>query len=469
MSRKVIIVGAGMGGLTAALRLARLGFAVRVLEARGDAGGLAAPFEQEGMAFDAGPYILLDRPGLEWAFRSVGLELLEQLSLHRLDPVYEVSSPDGMPIRFRADLGETAAGFDRIWPGSGPRYLHFVHAVQRIYHKLNPLLHVARPGFLDLLRAGRWMHIPFLLRSLQSVLARTGLPEPLTKAMAIWTHVAAQSSAEAPSPMAFVSALIHEVGAYYPAGGIGAIPQALAMGAEKAGVEFQFQTKVRAIRCERGRVAGVETQQGEFLRADAVVSNHSGVGTYLDLVGVTPPAVRERLQRLPLQSPGVCAYLAVKGLLQPPYLEFYLPGEGETCRLLVRPAVITPGVGRDGWWPARLLSPMGHARAEREGQAGQRAYLNRILEETWWRGYVTDFRVLATRIPAEWGAQYHLYRDSMNPVMTARFMRAGRLAHRSPYVPGLYLTGSSTHPGQWVSFCAISGILAADCVQEDLG
>ena len=112
---------------------------------------------------------------------------------------------------------------------------------------------------------------------------------------------------------------------------------------------------------------------------------------------------------------------------------------------------------------------MGHARAEREGQAGQRAYLNRILEETWWRGYVTDSRVVATRIPAEWGAQYHLYRDSMNPVMTARFMRAGRMAHRSPYVPGLYLTGSSTHPGQWVSFCAISGILAADCVQEDLG
>jgi phytoene dehydrogenase-like protein len=46
-------------------------------------------------------------------------------------------------------------------------------------------------------------------------------------------------------------------------------------------------------------------------------------------------------------------------------------------------------------------------------------------------------------------------------------MRAGRLAHRSPYVNRLYLVGSSTHPGQWVSFCAISGILAADCLQKD--
>jgi phytoene dehydrogenase-like protein len=55
----------------------------------------------------------------------------------------------------------------------------------------------------------------------------------------------------------------------------------------------------------------------------------------------------------------------------------------------------------------------------------------------------------------------------MNPVMTARFMRQGRLSHRSPWLRGLYLAGSSTHPGQWVSFCAISGVLAADRVVED--
>jgi phytoene dehydrogenase-like protein len=50
----------------------------------------------------------------------------------------------------------------------------------------------------------------------------------------------------------------------------------------------------------------------------------------------------------------------------------------------------------------------------------------------------------------------------MNPVMTARLMRKGRLAHRSPWIRGLYLAGSSTHPGQWVSFCAVSGVLAAE-------
>jgi phytoene dehydrogenase-like protein len=262
--------------------------------------------------------------------------------------------------------------------------------------------------------------------------------------------------------------LIHTVGAYYPVGGIGTIPRVLADAARQAGADLRYGAKVARILCGPGGVTGVETEHGERFEADAVLSNASGVGTYLDLVGETPAPVRERLRRLPLQSPGVCAYLAVRDGDRPPHLRFYLPGGGERCRLLVRPAVLAPELRRDGWAPARLLGPLDHGRAQSGGTDGQRAYLASLLEETWWRQGIAAYRVLATRIPAEWGAEYHLYQDSMNPVMTARFMRAGRLAHRSPFVRGLYLAGSSTHPGQWVSFCAVSGVLAADRLWEDL-
>jgi phytoene dehydrogenase-like protein len=80
-----------------------------------------------------------------------------------------------------------------------------------------------------------------------------------------------------------------------------------------------------------------------------------------------------------------------------------------------------------------------------------------------------ETRVLASQTPMQWAGRFNLYRDSMNPVMTARFMRSGRMPHRSAQFKGLYFAGSSTHPGQWVSFCAISGVLAANCVLEDLG
>jgi phytoene desaturase len=467
MSRSVVIVGAGMGGLSAALRLARLGFAVRVLEARPEAGGLASGCEYDGLAFDAGPYILLDRPGLEWAFDNLGLSLQEQVPLRRIEEVYEVSFAGGAPVRIDADLAQTAQGLEQTWPGSGRRYIDFIESIGRKYERLRPLQQVSHPGLLDLVRTGAWRHALFLLRSLHAVHAGTGLPEPVLDALAIWTHVAGQRAEEAPSPLAFVPALIHGVGCFYPAAGIRSIPQVLARAAAAAGVDFEYGTKVRAIRCEAGRARGVTTEKGAFIAADAVVADAGGVGVYLDLVDATPPAARERLQRLPLQSPGVCTYLAIKGDTRPPYLRFRLPGGGELCRLLIRPATLVPECVRDGWQPARLLGPMAYAQAQRDGPAGQREYLQRLLEEPWWREGVTDFRVLATRVPAEWGAQYHLYRDSMNPVMTAAFMRAGRLAHRSPYVRGLYLAGSSTHPGQWVSFCAVSGILAADRLRED--
>ncbi len=464
MNRRVIIIGAGMGGLASALRLARHGFRVSVIEARPRAGGLASGFEKDGFAFDAGPYILLDRNGLEWAFNELGLDLESNVALRKIEDVYEVSS-ESASVHFHSDLDETARGFERQWKGSGKRYKNFVESGLIVYERLRPLLHVSHPGLLDLIRAGALTSAPFLLRSLKSVLDRTGLPQSVIDALSIWTHIAGQRASEAPSVMAMVPALIHKVGAYYPVNGIGSIPAALIKAAEAAGVEFRYGCKTKSIRCPRGRVTGVETEDEEFIAADAVVSNHNGVGTYLELTDATPARACERLKKLPLQSPGVIAYLAVKGRIRPPYLRFNLPAN-ELCRLLVAPSVLAPETERDGWWPARLIAPMRFAEAE-SGESRQHEYLSRILEENWWRESIEDHRVIRTRTAAEWGKEFTLYRDSMNTVMTARLMLRGRLAHRSPYARGLYLAGSSTHPGQWVSFAAISGILAADCLRED--
>jgi diapolycopene oxygenase len=464
--KQIVVIGAGMGGLTAALRLVRQNSDVSVIEARPVAGGLASTFEIDGFRFDYGPYILLDRPGLEWAFREAGLDLAQLIQLRRIEDIYQVARGD-VTIRFHASLEQTAAGLDRTWPGSGASYIQYVASMSSIYRRLQPMLQRSHPRVRDLIRDGSWRHAAFLLQSLGAILSGVPLPQPVKEAIAIWTHVAGQPVGDAPSPMAFVSSLMHHEGCFYPVDGIGAIPQVLSRAAENAGVKFRFATKVRRIRSKDGCVTGVEIDTGEFIAADSIVSNHSGLGTYLDLIDATPPTVRRRLSQLPLQSPGVCAYLALKGKPRPPYLRFLLDEESR-CRLLIAPAVLDPTLSHNGWHPARLLGPLEYSEAERMGDAGQRKYLDHLLQETWWREDVDDFRVLATRVPAQWGSDFHLYRNSMNPVMTARFMRAGRLPHRCPFLRGLYLAGASTHPGQWVSFCAMSGIHAANCLMEDL-
>src|SRR5262249_10628245 len=150
----------------------------------------------------AGPYILLDRPGLEWAFEQVGLNFTELVSLHLLQDVYEVQSPEGT-VRFHFDVEETAQALNAVWPKSARRYRRFVRSVWATYRRLQPLQHISRPGLWDLVRTGALLDVPFLLRPLGSVLARTKLPQQVQNALAIWTHVAGQRVDAAPSPLAF--------------------------------------------------------------------------------------------------------------------------------------------------------------------------------------------------------------------------------------------------------------------------
>jgi phytoene dehydrogenase-like protein len=462
---KIVVVGAGMGGLAAALRLRRRGHEVCVVEARAEPGGLASSFTAQGLRFDAGPYVLLDRPGLEWALAELGLSV-DALALRRIEDVYEVAFPDGTALRFQHDLAATADGFERRWPGAGARYTRFVRESERIYRRLQPLL-TREHSLRALAFSGAWRHAPFLVRSLGAVLARTGLPKPLIDSLGIWTHVAGQELAQAPSPLGFVPALIHGVGAFLPADGIGAVPRLIAGEAVRAGVELRLGTRVRRIVEENGRAVGVETDAG-VENADAVISNYNAGGTALELLSSTPPRARARLTALPMQSPGACAYLALRGAPRGPYMRFYLPGGDERCRLLVQPGAHDPACAVAGEYPARLIAPIDYARAARDDDAGQAAHLQRLVDEPWWRSGVDGARVVESRTPRAWGRAFFLYADSMNPVMTARLMRQGRLPHKSPFVDGLYQCGSSTHPGQWVSFCAISGVLAADRLHREL-
>ncbi len=429
---RVAVIGGGVGGLTAATRLAILGHDVQLFEAREEVGGLASGFQRDGVWFDGGPYILLDRPGLEWALEQLGLDV-STLDLHPADDLYEVS-----PVRIFLDLERTVDALG----SAGPAYRDFVMKMDAIRVKLAPLLRVSHPTIFDLARRGSLSVAPFLVRSLGGVLRHSGLPPDVMKAVTIWTHVAGQEIDSAPSVMAFIPALIHRVGAFVPAGGMRAIPEALAEYARRSGVAIYCGKRIRKIVTINSRVVAVDN-----VPCNAVVSNYHAIGTYDDLVEV-PERIRRRLRAMPLQSPGLCAYVTASSG-EGSYLRFRHNG-GLQLRVRHQNTV-------------RMIMPFDrHASDEQQSAA-----LQRMLDDSWWREGLRDVRLVHSRTVRAWGRDMNLYRDSMNPVMTRRLMLHGRIAHRSPWVKGLYLAGASTHPGQWVSFCAISGILAADLLHAD--
>src|SRR5205085_6840424 len=153
---KATIIGAGVGGLVAAIYLARQGVSVRIFEAGSTTGGLASGFTFDGFSFDYGPYILLDRPGLEWAFRQLGEELTNHVELRKVEDIYEVNFPDDTVVSFHSGLEQTSAEFEKRWPGSAGKYTAFVQHATRVYERLSPLLHISLPGLADLLNSGGW-------------------------------------------------------------------------------------------------------------------------------------------------------------------------------------------------------------------------------------------------------------------------------------------------------------------------
>ena len=126
MTHRVVVIGAGIGGLSSAIRLAQHGCQVTVVEARTSEGGLASGFELEGFRFDAGPYVLLDRPGLEWAFRQLRIDPDIRLQMQRIQNVYQVDDGSTPLVSIYDSFEKTAAEFESQTPGSGEHYRRFI-------------------------------------------------------------------------------------------------------------------------------------------------------------------------------------------------------------------------------------------------------------------------------------------------------------------------------------------------------
>ena len=346
--RRVVVIGAGMGGLTAALRAGARGASRSACSRRGrtrrPGGGLRArglPLRRRPV-HPAGPPGL-DGPSARWGSTCAESRCGAPRTSTRSRPQARRRSAS-TPSR-----DQTADGFERCGPAAAGRYRGFVAPARgdlQAPGAVAPAL-AARPRRPA---ADRGLaEVPFLLRPLGSVLARSGLPRPCQTRWPSGPTWPGQRLEEAPSPLAFVPALIHGVGAFYPEHGIGAIPRP-GGGRRERGGAFAYGATVRGIEVRDGRVRAVTSETGERIEADAVVSNAGGVGTYLDLLPAIPPGLRRKLLRLPLQSPGVCAYLAVQGgaapavpPLPPAGRGRHLPAPGDARRALPRAPSATAG------------------------------------------------------------------------------------------------------------------------------
>jgi phytoene desaturase len=488
--RQVLVIGAGLGGLAAAIRLRHQGYEVTVLERHALPGGRCGLWESEGFRFDTGPTLLLMVEYLHALFRDVGRRTEAYLDLVQLDPNYRVHYADGRTLDVTSRLNAMLQEVERIEPGAGPGLLRFLAATAALYR-------VGLDGFVDRnvhhrrdflsLRNALLLVRGGAMRRLERLVARFFRSEALRHTFSFQSLYLGLSPFEAPAIYGLLPYTEVAGGLWFPRGGMHALPRALARLAAELGVRFRYQTDVVGLEREEGRIAAVRLTDGTRLTADLVLANADLPYVYQTLLGEPHPragrfayscsaflmqlGVRRRYPGLPhhtLVVPpdlrGACGDIFGRHQVPavPPY---YICNPSKTDPSLAPPGcenvyVLVPvpsqKPGREIDWSVegpRLEREM-LVRLERFGMPGLRDHL--VARRTF---TPTDF---AGRFSATRGEAFGL----AHGLDQVGYLRPH---NRHPRYRNLYFVGQSTHPGCGIPMVLISARLVAERMVEEQG
>ena len=307
--------------MAAACTLAARGYYVVLFERSHWLGGKAAVLEADGFRFDMGPTILTLPSVLARIFAEAGRRLDDYLELVRIDPQWRSFFADGTTLDLRADIDQMSAGLDAFAPGPAraigvswnippgciaSRIASFSGARLAVCVTCS----TSRPRFepsllLDLLAlhpGGRWPRR----------CARMCPNARVAQMLDHFTQYVGSAPDASPAVLCGIAHMQTSEGVWYPLGGTGAVPRALTRLATELGVEIRTGTGVRRIlQAGDGGVRGIETEAGEHVPLDAVVSNSDAVRTHRELLGGKAAARFERRRRYEPACSGVVLYLGL--------------------------------------------------------------------------------------------------------------------------------------------------------------
>jgi 1-hydroxycarotenoid 3,4-desaturase len=491
---RVVVVGAGIGGLVSALELAHRGLDVTVVEAAAKPGGKMRQIAVDGVAIDSGPTVFTMRWVLDQMLESMGTSLAELLVLQ---PIHVLArhawrGTDGHLDIF-ADAhrsAEAIAAFSS--PQEGRRFLEFCKQTRALYQTLEgPYIRSQRPTLLSMARdlgprgLGVLMGLgPFA--TLWSALARHFHDPRLQQLFGRYATYCGSSPWSAPATLMLV-AQVEQDGVWSVQGGMHAVAQALATLAASKGVQFRYSMGCREIVVRGGRATGVLLANGETLSADAVVFNGDANALAIGLLGTAPqhatrpvPAMQRSLSALtwsmharatgfPLVRHNVFFDTDYASEFDDIFQQRRLPGQGtvyvcaqdrdddatdpgQNERLLC--LVNAPADGDTQSFDASETQPCETRSLALLRQCGL------TLQAQPHQVALTTPRHFNQLFPGTGGA---LYGRATHGWMSA-FQRPASLSK----LPGLYLTGGSVHPGPGVPMAAMSGRLAAATLMANL-
>jgi phytoene desaturase len=490
--KKIIIIGAGLGGLSAACRLAKSGFAVTVLERNETAGGkVGAVYTHDGFKFDTGASLVTMKHIFEDLFAFCGRSIEDYLTFDRLEPICRYFWPDGTRLDASENLEKTEREIERISPEDVANFRRYLKDSQTKYEvaertflakSLNRLPELLTPKNLpDLLKIST-------LGTLDKHNRKYFESEKLRQLFNRFATYNGSSPYKTPATFALIPHVEFGLGAWYARGGIYEIPLQIERLARELGVEFRFETEVKEIIIENKKAGGVVTKDGERLDSDIVVSNADAIETYRNLIDERARRIytEKKLSKIEPSCSGFVILLGTNkkfGSLAHHNIFFSddYPAEFasifETNTLPEDPTVYVCATSRTD----ATQAPAGGENlfilinapytSEKVDWFNERFdYPEKIidrLENAGLEGLRESIRFRQIITPEDFEKKYRanrgsIYGVSSNGILSA-FMRVPNMAKD---IENLYFVGGATHPGGGMPLVLLSGKMAAELILE---
>ncbi len=496
-----LVIGAGIGGIATAGRLARNGYDVTVLEKESTPGGRANQILREGHRFDIGPTLFLMPEIWEETFAALGERMSDHLELKRIDPTYKVHFADGLQLELTSDIGKMQTQLEKVEKTAFTGFLNYM-AEGNKHYKMSVEKFVGR-NFYNLFQYFSLANLPLLfqLKALKKHHANVSKyfnDDRLKAAFTFQNMYLGLSPFDAPATYSLLQYTELAEGVWYPMGGMYAGIQALVNIAEKLGVKFIYNAPVKkmieesvALRLSKGgKISSVITEDGREFRADIFIGNADLPYIYKELLPENKEA--KKLENKLYTCSTIMFYWGVdKEYPQIAHHNVFLGGDykasfdqifndhtlPETPSFYVHaPARTDPAAAPKGQDTLYVLVPVGHldARSGQDWEAlvdrARETVLTRLGKEMGAGDLKEHTKFEIVYQPKVWKERFNLAKGAAFG-LSHNFWQVGYLRpqNRHKQYKNLYFTGASTHPGTGLPIVLLSARLTTERILEEAG
>ncbi len=491
-TKSVIVIGAGIGGITAATHLARRGLHVTVVEKNSRPGGRCDRFSREGHHFDTGPTLLVMPLLYEAEFRALGTSMRERLDLQRVDPTYHLVFDNGSQLALTSDMKSLQEQLESIQPGSFQGLLRYLQEGDRHYQlALGNLVNRdfrKASDFFSFRNLALLFRLKPLINHYRNMSAYFDDPR-LKTAFTFQDVYMGLSPFEAPATFSLMPYTELAHGVWYPKGGMYRVVETLTNLAREAGVEFIFNSAVERIDTNSTHARGVLLADGPRLDADVVLANADLPYVYQNLL--PQDGMAKALSRKRFSCSVISFFWGVDKTYEAlgPHTLFLADDYRENFERIIRdlglpanpslyvhaPARLDPSMSPRGQDTLTAIVPVGHLseNGEQNWSELRDEAREHVFRRLWTLG-ITDFeshiKFEETYTPLSWRKRYNLVKGSTHGLShTLTQLAYFRPSNRHPRYQNLYFVGASTHPGTGMPTAMVSGRLVAERMVNDLG